>query len=330
MPPAIELHDISKTFAEHNWKTILSQKPRFTKALDHVSLTVQKGKIMGLLGPNGAGKTTLIKILATLVTPDTGNCSIAGLSLKTHSSAIRNKIGLVNTNDRSFYWRLTGRDNLEFFAALYNLSEPVKNKRIKQVLQLINMDDKADFRFASYSAGQKQRLSIARAMLANPEILLLDEASASLDPIASRKLLDFTKNVLVQKENKTIIWCTHNLYEADQICDHLTILHQGKILHSGSKKFIKTLLERKTLYTISVNILHDEIKRQSGFKLVSQDTTGTFNCRISIRRDNIPELIQKLTSDGVKIYECSSSPSTQPLEKIFSQLIYPKSQGTAT
>ena len=328
MPPAIELHDISKTFAEHNWKTILFQKPRYTKALDHVSLTVQKGEIMGLLGPNGAGKTTLIKILATLISPDTGNGSIAGLSLSTHSSAIKNKIGLVNTNDRSFYWRLTGRDNLDFFAVLYNLPDSVKNKRIKQILKLTGMEDKADFRFASYSSGQKQRLSIARAMLAKPEILLLDEASASLDPIAAQKLLDFTKNVLVQKENKTIIWCTHNLYEADQICDRLTIMHHGRILHSGSKSFIKTLLDRKTHYAISVNTLHDEIKKQSGFQLVSQDTAGIFNCSISIRRDNIPSLIQKLTNDGVKIYECSCSAPTQPLEKVFNQFISQESQET--
>lgn len=133
-------------------------------------------------------------------------------------------------------------------------------------------------------------------MLAEPEILLLDEASASLDPIALRKLLDFTKTVLVQKEGKTIVWCTHNLYEADQICDHLTILHHGKIFHSGSKSFIKTLLDRKTPYTISVNTLHEEIKKQNGFKLVSHDHAGIFNCSISIRRDKIPDLIQKLTS----------------------------------
>ncbi len=128
MPPAIELKNISKTFTERNWKTFLFRKPRQTQALNDVSLTVKKGEIMGLLGPNGAGKTTLIKILSTLVTPDSGEGTISGLSLATQSLAIRNTIGMVSTNDRTFYWRLTGRENLDFFATLYNLSGSLKKK----------------------------------------------------------------------------------------------------------------------------------------------------------------------------------------------------------
>lgn len=237
MIPAIELHNISKTFTERNWKTILFRKPKCTKALDHVSLTVQQGEIMGLLGPNGAGKTTLIKILATLVTPDSGNTKLAGLSLDSQPAEIRNKIGLVNTNDRTFYWRLTGRDNLDFFASLHNLHGADKKKRIQKVLQLINMEDKADSRFMSYSAGQKQRLSIARAMLSEPEILLLDEATNSLDPTATRTLQVFIKK-LVLTHRTTIIWCTHNLYEAEEICDRVAILNHGKVLYSGKLKDI--------------------------------------------------------------------------------------------
>ena len=325
MPPAIELHTISKTFTERNWKTFLFRKPRYTKALSNVSLTVKKGEIMGLLGPNGAGKTTLIKILATLVTPDEGHGTIAGLSLNTQFSAIRNKIGLVSTNDRTFYWRLTGRENLDFFATLYNLHGSVKNKRIKQVLQLIEMEDKADSRFMSYSAGQKQRLSIARAMLAEPEILLLDEASTSLDPIAARKLLDFTRNTLVKKEQKTIIWCTHNLHEADEVCDRLTILHKGQILHSGSKLFIKTLIKHDTPYSLTVDTLHHTLKKQTDFQLINTDTSESITCHISISQDHIPTLIHNLTSDGVKIFECTQL--IQPLEAAFSKLITKQSQG---
>jgi len=233
MLPAIELHNISKTFTERNWKTFLFRKPRQTLALDNVSLAVKKGTIMGLLGPNGAGKTTLIKILSTLVTPDSGEGSISGLSLATQSLAIRNKIGLVSTNDRTFYWRLTGRENLDFFATLYNLYGSVKAERINKALQLTGMEDKADSRFMSYSSGQKQRLAIARAMLSDPEVLLMDEATTSLDPIATRKLLTFTKETLARQEQKTIIWCTHNLHEAEEICDCLTILHRGRVLYSG-------------------------------------------------------------------------------------------------
>jgi ABC-2 type transport system ATP-binding protein len=319
MPPAIELHNISKTFTERNWKTFLFQKPRYTRALDNISLTVQKGEIMGLLGPNGAGKTTLIKILATLVTPDEGQGTIAGLSLNTQSSAIRNKIGLVSTNDRTFYWRLTGRENLDFFATLYNLQGSVKYARIKQVLRLIDMEDKADFRFMSYSAGQKQRLSIARAMLAEPEILLLDEATASLDPLATRKLLDFIKETLVKKEEKTILWCTHNLNEADEICDQLTILHQGEVLHSGSPQLTKTLLTQKKTYSFTVDTLHQELKKQYNFHQTSKGCSLPLTCRIDINQEDVPTLIDTLASDGVNIFECSCI--EQPLETAFSKLV---------
>ena len=189
---------------------------------------------MGLLGPNGAGKTTLIKILSTLITPDSGEGTIAGLSLATQSFAIRNKIGMVSTNDRTFYWRLSGRENLDFFATLYNLYGSEKTERIDTVLQLVEMENKADSRFMSYSSGEKQRLSIARAMLSDPEILLMDEATTSLDPIATRKLLKFTKEDLADREQKTIIWCTHNLHEANDICDRAIILHKGEVIYSGT------------------------------------------------------------------------------------------------
>jgi len=234
MPPVIELHNISKTFVERNWKTFLFRKPRQTQALNDVSLTVKKGEIMGLLGPNGAGKTTLIKILSTLVTPDSGDGTISGLSLNSESLAIRNKIGMVSTNDRTFYWRLTGLENLDFFATLYNLSGALKKDRIEQSLQLTDIVDKANSPFMSYSSGQKQRLAIARAMLADPEVLLMDEATTSLDPIATRKLLNFTQETLAGREQKTIIWCTHNLHEAEDICDRVTILHKGEVVYSGT------------------------------------------------------------------------------------------------
>ena len=238
MLPAIELHNISKTFTERNWKTFLFRKPRQTLALQDVSLRVEKGEIMGLIGPNGAGKTTLIKILSTLVSPDSGEGSVSGLSLATQSMAIRNKIGMVSTNDRTFYWRLTGRENLDFFATLYNLYGPLKAERINRALQITGVEDKANSRFMSYSSGQKQRLAIARAMLSDPEVLLMDEATTSLDPIATRKLLTFTKETLARQEQKTIIWCTHNLHEAEDMCDRVTILHSGKVLYSGKLKNI--------------------------------------------------------------------------------------------
>ena len=320
MLPIIELRQINKFFYERNWKTLLFRKPLGTQALDNINLTVNHGEVMGLLGPNGAGKTTLIKILATLITPDSGTGSIAGLDIYKTPQLIREKIGMVSTNDRTFYWRLTGWDNLSFFASLYNLWGTDKKNRIARALDLTDMTDKADFRFMSYSTGQKQRLAIARAMLSEPEVLLLDEATASLDPIAARSLLTLTRETLATREKKTILWCTHNLTEADEICDRLTILHQGRILQSGSPATIKNILEHQQSYRVVVNRLHPSLEVQQNYQLVTADhAQGTYTCTMSMENSEIPELLTLLASNGVKIYECSRI--TRPLETAFTELV---------
>lgn len=319
MSPAIELHNISKTFPERNWKSLLFRKPRYTKALDNVSLTVKKGEIMGLLGPNGAGKTTLIKILATLISPDTGEGQIAGFSLTEQTSAIKNKIGLVNTNDRTFYWRLSGWDNLDFFATLYNLTGTSKTKRIRDVLALTEMEDKAGYRFMAYSAGQKQRLSIARALLAKPEILLLDEATTNLDPIATRRLLDFTRKILIQKEKTTIIWCTHNLHEAQEICDKLAIMHEGKIIEHVIRNSMRDLLNIKNTYSCTVNKYNPVILAQEEFIQISSESENQQICHFSIAPNEVPPLVENLIRDGIEIYQLS--PVENQLETLFRKLI---------
>lgn len=319
MLPTIELHNISKTYSQRTWKTLLFRKPRHTKALDNVSLTVNKGEIMGLLGPNGAGKTTLIKILATLISPDTGEGNIAGLSLNEQTLAIRNKIGLVNTNDRTFYWRLSGWDNLEFFATLYNLSGAFKTRRINEVLELTEMTDKAKSQFMAYSAGQKQRLSIARALLAKPEVLLMDEATTSLDPISTRRILDFTRETLIKKEKTTIVWCTHNLHEAEDICDKLAILHKGRILENISAGSISSLSDQKITYSCTVNSLNNLLVQQEAFTATQTDIAGHYTCHFSVAPDTVPQLMTDLIAEGTLVYQFS--PVELELETLFNRLI---------
>lgn len=192
-------------------------------------------------------------------------------------------------------------------------------KRIEQVLELTEMREQADFRFMAYSAGQKQRLAIARAMLSEPEILLLDEATTSLDPITTRRLLNFTKETLAQKKQKTIIWCTHNLHEADEICDSLTILHRGKVLHSGPLQPIKTLLNHKMHYSLVVDNLHRELERQDDFRLIDKKNAKQLTCHMTLRQEEVPLLLRTLCNDGVKIFECAQI--EQPLETAFNELV---------
>jgi len=167
----IELKDITKTFVERSWRTLLlRRKPKEVRALNGVSLKVGSGEVCGILGPNGAGKTTLIKILATLILSDSGHADIFGYDLAEEPQHVRNLICLLNTSERSFYWRLTVRQNLFFFASLYNLLDSDKGrKRIENLLDLVDLVDKADTPFMKYSTGQKQRLALIRALLSDPQ-----------------------------------------------------------------------------------------------------------------------------------------------------------------
>ncbi|NOQ45826.1 MAG: ATP-binding cassette domain-containing protein [Desulfobulbaceae bacterium] len=319
MPPVIQLENISKSYAERTWKSVLFRKTRRVQALHDISLSVQEGEVMGLLGPNGAGKTTLIKILATLVSPDSGSGSVSGLDLLKQAHLIRHQIGLVSTNDRTFYWRLSGWDNLSFFASLYNLHGAYKEQRINEVLDLVDILDKADFRFMSYSAGQRQRLAIARALLSNPDVLFLDEATSSLDPIAARKLIQFTKINLAEEQKKTIIWCTHNLNEADEICDRLVILSHGRLIQDGTTSAIKQILGQGATYRFTVSAFSSELENYPGFRKIENRGNGTMSCIVQLDSSKVPELINTLTAAGIRVYECAKI--KRPLEEVFTELI---------
>ncbi len=325
----IELHNISKSFTLRRWRNLLFLgRPQIITTLRAVSFTVNRGEIMGLLGPNGAGKTTLLKILATLITPDTGHATIDGLDICQSPHLVREKIGLVSANDRTFYWRLSGRDNLDFFATLYNLYGARKKQRVAEVLELTDMNAKADLRFSSYSTGQKQRIGIARALLSEPDILLLDEATASLDPIAARHLLDFTRHTLAGEKQKTILWCTHNLSEAEELCDRLTIIHQGQVLHSGSPAAIKQIIGQGQRYRLVVGDLHPLLTSQQDFTLHPSPNAETISCSLTLHQAAIPGLLKALGDHDILVYECSKI--TQPLESAFTHLVTQPANTTTT
>ncbi len=319
MPPVIQLENISKSYTERSWKSVLFRKSRRVQALDGVSLSAHKGEILGLLGPNGAGKTTLIKILATLVSPDSGSGSITGLDLEKQTHSIRHKIGLVSTNDRTFYWRLSGRDNLSFFASLYNMYGRYKADRINEVLDIVGIYDKADFRFMSYSAGQRQRLAIARALLADPDVLLLDEATSSLDPIGARKLLHFTKNTLATEQKKTIIWCTHNLSEADELCDRIVILYNGRVIEDEIPATMKQILGKGAAYRFVLSAFAPDLEEDPSFREIEPVEDGAKSCTVLLDPTRVPELIKTLTGAGIKVYECAKI--ERSFEEVFTERI---------
>jgi len=207
--------------------------------LDSVNLKVREGEVLGLLGPNGAGKSTLIKILCTLILPSEGNAYVNGYDVVKEGQKARSSIGFVTTDERSFYWRLSGRENLQFFATLHNLPQAQVKARVEELLDVVNLKHRADEPFLNYSAGMKQRMAIARGLLNDPKVLFMDEPTRSLDPGAAKSLRDFIKEHIVGERGKTVFISTHQLDEAEQLCDQVAILDEGRIKVQGSPAELK-------------------------------------------------------------------------------------------
>ena len=213
------------------WPPIRRQPP--VHALCEVDLTVRPGEVLGLLGTNGAGKTTLLKILATLILPTSGRVTVGGRDVVREVDGVKAMVGLASPDERSFYWRLTGSQNLEFFAAFHGLGTEAARARIDTLREQLGLDA-LDRAFGVYSTGMRHRLGIARALLRQPQILMLDEPTRSLDPSAAAGLMRMIRETLVKQLGCTVVLATHNLREAEELCDRIAILHQGRLVGCGT------------------------------------------------------------------------------------------------
>ncbi len=214
-------------------------------ALRDLDLTIRRGEILGLLGTNGAGKTTLLKILATLILPTAGRVTVDGFDVAREADRVKAMIGLGTSDERSFYWRLTGRQNLEFFAAFQGLSPDAARVRIEQLRKQLGLEA-LDREFGVYSTGMRHRLAIARALLRQPQVLLLDEPTRSLDPLAAGVLHRLIRDTLVAQMGCTVVLATHNLGEAEELCDRVAVLHEGRLVGCGT---VGELYERSRPHT---------------------------------------------------------------------------------
>lgn len=242
MAPAIVLNKLTKYFSPgfisgNIFRSASDKKDRII-ALQDVSFEVGQGEIFCLIGPNGAGKTTLLKILSSLVLPSSGEALVAGYDVVKDSIAVRNNIGLVSGEERSFYWRISGRQNLEFFASFYNVPKDQTQKRIQELIDLLDIHE-PDRVVAKYSSGMKQRLALARALLHDPPVLLMDEPTKSLDPGSVKKFQKTIRDYLCQQQEKTILWATHNLHEAEKICDRVGVICDGRLAAIGTKRELR-------------------------------------------------------------------------------------------
>lgn len=210
-------------------------------AVDDVSLTVGRGEIFGLLGPNGAGKTTTIKLISTLLRPTSGTIKVAGVDVVRHPLRALRHLGTVLTGERSIYWKLTGRENLEYFAALHGLSSRDARRRSQALLERFALTPRADELVERYSTGMRQRICLAKALIAEPSVLILDEPTAGLDPQSARNLRELVSDI--RSEGRTVILTTHYMEEADQLCNRVAIIDHGRIIALAPPSELKSRLE---------------------------------------------------------------------------------------
>jgi len=193
-------------------------------AVDDISFDVQQGELFGLLGPNGAGKTTTVKMLATLLIPSRGSARVGGFDVVKQANEVRKRIGFIFGGERGLYWRLSGDDNLRYFASLYGVEPEVSKKRIPYLMEMVGLKGRGNERVGGYSRGMKQRLHVARTLLHDPDILFLDEPTIGLDPVGAR---DFRNVILdLQNQKKTILLTTHYMFEADALSDRIAIINK--------------------------------------------------------------------------------------------------------
>ncbi|MGD0027436.1 MAG: ABC transporter ATP-binding protein [Candidatus Bathyarchaeia archaeon] len=261
---AIETHDLTKLFksrdgnSEPRSSLFNRKEPKMVTAIDHLNLEIRRGELFGLLGPNGAGKTTLVKVLCTLLPPDEGNAFVNGFDVVREQMNVKRSIGaLFSVGERGAFWRLNGYKNLEFFSAIYNVPKSRRHERIMEVLDFVGLKDKAFERYQRYSGGMKRKLALARVLLPDTPILLLDEPTVGLDVISSRTLREFIRNDLIRKAGKTVLYTTHYVEEASQICDRIGILNRGKLVACDTPDAIRRVTKKCEVVEIRLKSITD-------------------------------------------------------------------------
>ena len=243
MTPIVCVDHLSKTYTAYG---------REVRAVRDVSFTVEPGELFGLFGSNGAGKSTLVRMLSTLLAPTSGTAAVNGYDIAREELKVRACIGLVASDERSFYGRLTCHQNLSFYAALQNVPGSQARLRVDRALDLFGLLPKAGAPFQSLSTGQKQRLNMARALVHDPPILFLDEPTKSMDVQTSDFVKALIKDELVARRRKTVVFISHELYEMDNFCDRVAILAEGQLRAVGTPGELSARLPRRAIYRVEV------------------------------------------------------------------------------
>lgn len=237
MEKAVEVKNLRKIFISRKKKMFRTVEKKEFKAVDGVSFEILKGEIFGLLGPNGAGKTTTIKMITGLLRPTSGTVQVNGIDVDKKPMEALGSIGTVLAGDRSIYWKLTGRENLEYFAALYGFGRKEARKRAEDILKRLEFGDKADELVEKYSTGMKQKIALGKALIPGAPVVLLDEPTLGLDPQSALNLREIILDI--KREGRAVLLTTHYMEEADFLCDRVAIIDGGKIIALDTPEKLK-------------------------------------------------------------------------------------------
>jgi ABC-2 type transport system ATP-binding protein len=275
MQGTVRVERLSKSYIVRHRQGLIHSQKRIVEALKDVSFEVQSGEILGLLGPNGAGKTTLIKILTTLLLPTSGDAWVNGYHVQKNENDVRASVGCMLMGERGLYWKLTGRENLEYFGALYHLNPTARRQRAEEIISLLHLQDICNRPVESYSSGQKMTLAFGKALVNNASLLILDEPTNTLDVPSAAELRAIVREL--NNQGKTIIYTTHIMSEAEMLCDRVAIIDYGMLLAVGTVADLKSSLKRNQVIHIHGAISDEAISALRSLPMVLQATVAIDN-----------------------------------------------------
>ena len=317
--PIVRIRDLYKTYVSKERTGIVKGRKRTIEALRNVSLDIYPGEIFGLLGPNGAGKTTLIKCLTTLLLPTRGSIQVNGYDVTRAEDRVRASVGCMLMGERGLYWKLTGRENLDFFGALYHIPGELRRQQIEQIIELLKLGDIMDRTVETYSSGQKMKLAFAKALINRAPLLVLDEPTNTLDVPSARELRAIVRDL--NDQGHTVIYTTHQMAEAEELCDRVAIMDQGKIIALGTTGELKASLQQETVICVEGVIPAPALAAVKGLEHVDEVALAAADGRAELRvvtaqsRLLLPELIRTLYQNGAVIEDIA--PAQVTLEDVF-------------
>ena len=301
-------------------------EPRTLVALNDINLEVRPGELFGLLGPNGAGKTTLIKILTTLLAPTAGHAWVAGFDVAEHPDKVRPRINMVSGGEASGYGLLTVRENLWMFSQFYGLSSTAANERIKHLLEVVGLADRINAKSSDLSTGLRQKMNIVRGFMTDPDVLFLDEPTLGLDVGASREVRRFIRSWVDDNPSRTLLLTTHYMVEADELCDRVAIINQGRVLACDSPSVLKRNLQQDVIFHLEVSPFNGALKAAQfevlpGVCNVTHRAQDGFESLDLILEEEqaLAGVVNVLTSANVRILNLQKNEPT--LEDVFVNLV---------